>query len=73
MTDARPVCSIYERHIPIELARVAVFVNPIGGEILDNPRTAALTGVPGADHGKTVVGCEGGRCILQSREGPDHG
>ena len=46
MTDARPVFSIYERHIPIELARVAVFVNPIGGEILDNPRTAALMGVP---------------------------
>jgi len=73
MTDVRPLFSIYERHIPIELARVAVFVNPIGGEILDNPRTAALTGVPGADHGKTVAGYEGGRCILQSREGPDHG
>ena len=46
MTDVRPLFSIYERHIPIELARVAGFVNPIGGEILDNPRTAALTGVP---------------------------
>jgi hypothetical protein len=48
-------------------------MTPIGGEILDNPLTAALAGVPGADHGKTVAGCEGGQCILQSREGPDHG
>ena len=37
MTDARPVFSIYERHIPIEFARVAAFFNPIGGEILRQP------------------------------------
>jgi hypothetical protein len=73
MTGAHPVFSIYERHIPIEFARVSVFFNPIGGEILDNPRTPALTGVPGADHGKTVAACEGGQSILQSREGSDHG
>ena len=43
------------------------------GDNFRRPRTAALMGVLGADHGKTVAGCEGGRGILQSREGPGHG
>jgi hypothetical protein len=53
------IYSIYDRNISIEDARVAIFVNPIGAEILDKP----------LEHGKHVAGCESDRCRLQTREG----
>lgn len=51
--------SVYDRNIPIEDARVATFVNPIGAEILDKP----------PEPEKHVAGCERDRCLLQKREG----
>jgi hypothetical protein len=52
------IYSIYDRNIPIEDARVATFVNPIGAEILDKP----------PEHKKHVAGHEGDRCRLQTQE-----
>jgi hypothetical protein len=52
------IYSVYDRNIPSEDARVAIFVNPIGAEVLDN--------LP--EQAKHVAGCEGDRCRLQTRE-----
>jgi hypothetical protein len=54
-----PIYSIYDRNIPIDGARIAVFVNPIGAEILDKP----------PEDEKHVAGCKGDPCRLQTREG----
>lgn len=53
------IYSIYDRNIPVEDARVAIFVNPIGAEILDKP----------PEPEKHLPGCERARCRL--REGSD--
>jgi hypothetical protein len=52
------IYSIYDRNIPIEDARVATFVNPIGAEILDKPNKRE----------KPAAGCGGDRCRLQRQE-----
>jgi hypothetical protein len=53
------IYSIYDRNIPIDHARIAIFVNPIGTEIIRGWK----------EHEKHVAGCEGDRCRLQTREG----
>jgi hypothetical protein len=55
----RPVFTIYERDIPAEMARIAVFVVDIGLNVEDDPLEAD----------KHVGGCEGGGCLV--RASPD--
>lgn len=57
-TAGRPELSNYDRDIPAALARVAVFIIPIGREPYDGREL----------HEKLVAGCEGASCVLPTRE-----
>jgi hypothetical protein len=54
----RPVYSNYERDLPFNLARIAVFVIPLAREIIDGREPEE----------KAVGGGEGGACIVPTRE-----
>jgi hypothetical protein len=54
----RLVCSNYERDLPPNLARIAVFLIPLALEIIDGRKPEE----------KAVAGCEGGACNLPTRE-----
>jgi hypothetical protein len=60
MNETIPAYIIYDRYVPIEHARVATFLNPIGPT--EDKREESE---------KTVAGCEGGACLLSGR--PDFG
>lgn len=63
MTEARPELSNYDRDVPAAIARVAVFVIPIGREPYDGREPQE----------KLIPGCESGRCVLPTREAADNG
>jgi hypothetical protein len=56
MVDERPILSAYDRDIPAEIARVAVFAIDIGLNV-DDERS---------ETDKHVPGCEGGAFLIQS-------
>jgi hypothetical protein len=58
MVDERPTLSAYDRDIPAEIARVAVFAIHIGLNVED----ARL------ETDKHVAGCESGACLIHSSE-----